>query len=502
MIAWLLVAAAVVAVLSAVRWLRVAQREHYLAGSATRFAVRWWRVPPLNPVLLVVGVSAGIAGFWWQAAGIGAMLAGAIGPVGLGLRGRTSPLRWTSRLRRLAALTALLSGGVTAAVLPLGIEVAVAVGSLVAMLLPLLVDLALWLVAPLERRLGRRFVDQAEARLRAVAPLVVAITGSYGKTTTKEYLRTLLSTRFDTVATPASFNNAMGLARAINEQLSPGVEVFVAEMGTYGPGEIADLVSWVQPRVAVITAIGPVHLERFGSLEATTRAKQEILGRAEVAVLNVDDPRLARLAGMFAGRVVRCSGFDSSADVVVKEDGGICIDGQRVADVDISSLFPANLACAVGAALATGMSADEIGAAASRLSGPDHRRTVVATSGGVSIVDDTYNANPAGAAAALETLAALGDNGGRRVVVTPGMVELGARQPAENEAFARVAVGIASDFLVVGHTNRDALLRGAQGSAANVVAMATREQAVEWARSHLGEGDAVLYENDLPDHYP
>ncbi len=500
MIAWLLVPAAAGAVLSAARWLRVAQREHYLAGSATRFAIRWWRVPPVNLVLFVIGMSAGIAGFWWPAAGIGAMLAGAIGPVGLGLRGRTSPLRWTARLRRLAVLTALLAIGVTAAALPLG--AVVAVGSLVAILLPLLLDLALWLLAPLERRLGRRFVDQADARLRSVAPLVVAITGSYGKTTTKEYLRSLLSTRFNTVATPASFNNAMGLARTINEQLSPGVEVFVAEMGTYGPGEIADLVSWVQPRVAVITAIGPVHLERFGSLEATTRAKQEILATADVAVLNVDDARLAELAATFGGRVVRCSSLDSGADVMVQKNGAVCIDRNRVATVDSSSLFAGNLACAVGAALAVGMSPEEIGAAAARLAGPDHRRTVVASPGGVSIVDDTYNANPAGAVAALETLAGLGENGGRRVVVTPGMVELGARQQAENEAFARAAVEVASDLIVVGQTNRVALLKGAAGSTANVVSLATRDEAVEWARSNLGDGDAVLYENDLPDHYP
>ena len=130
-----------------------------------------------------------------------------------------------------------------------------AVGSLVAILLPLLLDLALWLLAPLERRLGRRFVDQADARLRSVAPLVVAITGrgrrrrqgvparSSPLGSTRSQLRRASTTR--------------GCTGGRSTSNSPGVEVFVAEMGTYGPGEIADLVSWVQPRVAVITAIGP-----------------------------------------------------------------------------------------------------------------------------------------------------------------------------------------------------------------------------------------------------
>ena len=119
---------------------------------------------------------------------------------------------------------------------------------------------------------------------------------------------------------------------------------------------------------------------------------------------------------------------------------------------------------------------------------------------GITVIDDTYNSNPAGAAAALATL--LDADAGRRVVVTPGMVELGKRQRPENERFGEAAARAADDLLIVGRTNREALTFGARDERATIHFMDTREDAVAWVRSELGEGDAVLYENDLPDHYP
>ncbi len=128
--------------------------------------------------------------------------------------------------------------------------------------------------------MARTYVRRAGERLRRVAPTVVAITGSYGKTSTKGYVAHLVAGTKTVVASPASFNNRAGLARAVNENLADGTEVFVAEMGTYGPGEIADLCSWLVPDIAVITAIGPVHLERFGSEDRIVQAKAEILAAA------------------------------------------------------------------------------------------------------------------------------------------------------------------------------------------------------------------------------
>ena len=160
-----------------------------------------------------------------------------------------------------------------------------------------------------------------------MAPTVVAITGSFGKTSTKQHVAHLLAGSRTVVASPASFNNRAGLARAINEQLLPGTDVFVAEMGTYGQGEIAELCRWCPPSIAVITAIGPVHLERFKSEEAIVAAKSEITETAHTVVLNVDNPHLAALADRLAAAgtksVVRCSAVDTAADVCVEAARGV-----------------------------------------------------------------------------------------------------------------------------------------------------------------------------------
>ncbi len=509
------------------RWLRVAQREHYLAGSVSRFAARWWRATPLNAALASLAVIAAVASLWWPVAGVAVAAVMAAGPVGLSLRGRSSPLAWTRRLRTLAVVAAaleLLVVGVGLATGPASVLAVVA-----ALAVPLVVDTACWITSPLERRLSAHFVDDAAARLGRVAPTVVAVTGSYGKTSTKGHIAHLVRPTRTVVATPASFNNRAGLARAINEHLADGTEVFVAEMGTYGLGEIADLCRWCPPDIAVITAIGPVHLERFGSEDRIVEAKAEILESADVVVLQVDDPRLAALAGRAEARgkhVLRCSTSDRSADVCVErsQDGArlsAYLHGTLVAgDVPMpTGLQPSNLACAIAVSLVVKVEPEDVASRLGTLTAVDHRLQAVRSASGATILDDTYNANPAGASEALAGLSATAGLSAaaapgttspsghthRTVVVTPGMVELGSRQFEENRVFGAAVATIATDLLIVGRTNRRALLAGVGSVPESTTEdqwVPDRNQAVEWVRNHLGPGDVVLYENDLPDHYP
>lgn len=490
-----LVAACVLAGgISAFRWLRVAQREHYLTGSVSRFAIRWWMAGPAGLVLLGLALIALVVAGWWAPAGFVTAGVVAIGPPGLGLRGRTSKLAWTARARRLA-LGAVAWLALGAAVGLLVDPMLAAVGAL---FLPAGLDLVLAAVAPLERRLGERWVRSAAAALAGSGADVVAITGSYGKTTTKGYVAHLLTGHRRVLASPASFNNRMGLARAINENLNDGVEVFVAEMGAYGPGEIAELCSWIRPRVGVITAIGPVHLERFGTEDQIVAAKAEILVGVDSAVLNTDDRHLADLAETRSGRVIRV-GTDAGVQVRVGPDGTVSVDGRPVGTAPPTA-HPTNLACALGVVVALGVDPGDVSDRLGSVPEPDHRRTLATGASGVRIVDDTFNANPAGARAALKTLAGL-DVRGRRVVVTPGMVELGSLQDEANRQFAEEASRVADVVIVVGRTNRSALVEGAAG-ADRLLVMATRQEAVAWVKEHLSADDAVLYENDLPDHYP
>jgi UDP-N-acetylmuramoyl-tripeptide--D-alanyl-D-alanine ligase len=500
---------------AAARWLRVAQREHYLPGSTTRFAWRWWSRPPPVAALAVLALAAAAVAFVYPLVALATAVVVIVGPPFLGVRGRTSPLAFTRRLRLLAGVWLVLQ----AVVIVVGIVVhrAAAVSALGALAVPLLVDGACAVLSPIERRLVAPFITSARTRLAQVDPVVVAITGSFGKTSTKQHVAHLVAGSRTVVASPASFNNRAGLARAVNEQLTPGTDVFVAEMGTYGKGEIAELCRWCPPSIAVITAIGPVHLERFKTEEAIVTAKSEITASARTVVLNVDDPRLAALGQDIARAgsktVIRCSAVDVSADVCVLpgERGDVGGNGDAggasvyVGGVAIgtglvlpSSVQPTNLACALAVAFALGVPHEVALARVAGIPAVPNRLSSGQAPSGVWVIDDTFNSNPSGARAALAALAGRAASG-RRVVVTPGMIELGPRQFEENRAFAQASTEVASDLIVVGSTNRRALAAGSSSRSPHFVR--TREEAVAWVRATLGPGDAVLYENDLPDHY-
>jgi UDP-N-acetylmuramoyl-tripeptide--D-alanyl-D-alanine ligase len=489
--------ATAVALVTGVRWLRVAQREHYLAPAVSRFAWRWWTSSGANIALALLGI-IGAVGVWWRSSLGWLGLAAAVGPLGLSWPGKTSKMVWTPRLRRLAVIAGVPSLIAVVASL-LSERPGWALASLAG--LPVLIDVSLASAGPLEKVLGEKWVTRAEAKLKASGARVVAITGSYGKTTTKGYLAHLLAGKMSVLVSPASFNNRMGLARAINEQLTPGTAVFVAEMGTYGLGEIAELCRFVSPEVAVITAIGPVHLERFGSEEAILEAKREILDGAKVSVLAVDHPLLVGLAQRQANRgpVISCSGMDPRADVAVVNNR-VLISRRQIGEVD-RDVFASNLACAIAVALYLGVQESEISERLKDLPGAPHRRQVTRSEAGLVVIDDTYNSNPAGATEALRTLMTAGASG-RKVVVTPGIVEMGRIQFEENRKLAKQIATFATDLVVVGKTNRAALVEGSEGGVAVVTVVESRPEAVEWVRAHLGPGDAVLYENDLPDHYP
>ncbi|MGH3649578.1 MAG: Mur ligase family protein [Acidimicrobiia bacterium] len=469
------------------RWLRVAQREHYLAGEVTRFGVRWWRSAVINVLIGIFAVFGAIYAVIDVRWGFLVPLA-QVGPIGLSVKGVTSPLAWTDRLRRVATLTGVML--VTAYLIGAVLDQPLIV-LLPLLFLPSLIDLCLWLLAPYEKRLGDQWVEKAATKLRAVGAEVVALTGSYGKTTTKNYVAHLLSGSKRVVASPASFNNRMGLARAVNENLTPGTEVFVAEMGTYGPGEIAELCEWIPPKVAAMVAIGPVHLERFGTIENVVRSKSEILDRAEVGVICVDHPLLDGLA-LDRRQHMRI--------IEVSTGDGIVVDGARVVDIP-NGVFAANLAVALGICSALDVDLAGIVPRLESLPSAEHRQSVTIGSAGFTIIDDTYNSNPAGARSALRALAGVVE-GGKTAVITPGMVELGPVQDVENREFAEAAASQVDHFVIVGRTNRRALQQGSARGSASVTVVDSRADAVAWARANLGPGDAVLYENDLPDHYP
>ncbi|MEY5017957.1 MAG: hypothetical protein RL431_1006 [Actinomycetota bacterium] len=529
--------------------MRVAQREHYIAGWVRRVSMGWYRNRPLSWWPLLAGFVAAAAVLWVAiqslisdlgllisvVAPVTLALAAAVGslaPAGLRIRGTSAPLRWTARTRRLAVLWVplwlVIAGVLTFSLLWLAnvlleayfvsmgtvmddlvlvvlwvIMVAGVAGALLAVFLtPMITDLALLVMKPVEKALSRKWLVAAQKKIKQVRPTVVAITGSYGKTSTKGYVTHLLQAQFSVVPSPASFNNLLGLSRAVNDKLTPGTEVFVAEMGVYQPGEIRELSESFPPDIAAITVIGEAHLERMRNRETIFAAKAEITEKAKTVVLPIDDPMLAELADLcqrLGKTVVRVSAAGADADVSVDPEAGTLTTQGQTVPVTISGVGHAvNVAVAAGIAFALNVPVTAYADRLNSLPGAAHRAEVHTSPSGALIVDDTYNSNPVGAHRALDGARKLAaERGGRLVVVTPGMIELGDVQFDRNRDFAAAIREAQGDLFVVGYTNRAALRAGFP----DATLAATRTAAMAEAFQRAGSAGVILVENDLPDHY-
>jgi UDP-N-acetylmuramoyl-tripeptide--D-alanyl-D-alanine ligase len=313
---------------------------------------------------------------------------------------------------------------------------------------PFLMVLSVWLLGPVERAINRRYLDDARRILAGMPHLkVIGITGSYGKTSTKHYLHRILSERFSTVMTPGSYNTTLGVVRTIREHLKPYTEVFIVEMGAKQPGDIAEICDLVHPTIGIITAVGEQHLESFRTIDNVQRTKFELIDALPadgVAILNDDFEYIANRAVENVAEVFRYT----SRDVAPPP-----FETSLVGRYNLTNLYAAWLA---GRAL--GMTDAEMRHAISQIRPVEHRLEVRHTPGGVTIIDDAFNSNPHGAAMALEVLA--GFTGGKRIVVTPGMIELGEKQEQYNREFGRQMAAAADIAVVVGEYNRGAIVAG------------------------------------------
>jgi UDP-N-acetylmuramoyl-tripeptide--D-alanyl-D-alanine ligase len=286
---------------------------------------------------------------------------------------------------------------------------------------------------------------------------VVGITGSVGKTTTKEFAAALLSSRFRVLRSEGNFNNHLGLALSLL-RLEPEHELAVLEMGMSAAGEIRALTRIAPPDVAVVTNVNPVHMQFFGSLEDVARAKREILdGAAEgaVAVLNGDDPLVRAMADGWKGRTMTFGmspGCDLRADSVLRRDYeglGLTLkfgsEEARVLFPFVNEAHVPDLLAAAAAGLALGLDLEEIAAAVPSLR-PFSMRGTLEEAGGLRLYDDSYNSNPRALEAALASLAGLPAD--RKVAVLADMLELGPGERAFHLRAGRTVAETGWDVLV------------------------------------------------------
>ncbi len=369
---------------------------------------------------------------------------------------------------------------------------------------------------PVQSLINGRYLRAAKRKLKEIGPVIVGVTGSFGKTSTKDAIAALIAPSGQVLATPGSFNTTLGVSRTINEQLKPSHRFFIVEMGARQQGDIAELSRFVNHSIAVLTAIGPAHLETFGSIDGVVQAKSEILdglGTDDAAILNVDDGRVRALADSQEGITIVRYGIEASGhpDVTVK-NVRLIERGTEMTVVDrrtgeelavrtklLGKHAVGHVLAGVAVALASGRNLAELGPLIESLEPVEHRLQILDGTGGVTVIDDAYNSNPEGAAAALEVLSQMPGN--RKVVVTPGMVELGELQFAANEEFGRQAAHAADTVIVVAKLNRDAIVSGARLGSAEVITVDSLAEATQRLQTILNAGDVVLFENDLPDQY-
>ena len=327
---------------------------------------------------------------------------------------------------------------------------------------------------------------------------VVGVTGSQGKTSTKDLLAAVLSSAAPTIATIGSLNNELGVPLTML-RADAATRFLVLEMGARHVGDIAELTGLVAPDIAVVLNVGKAHLGEFGSRAAIARAKGELvrgLARGGTAVLNADDPRVAAMRSLTDGPVLT---FGRAEHAQVRALG-LALDrlGRpsftlRTAAASVPVALPhvgahqaINASAAAAAGLAAGVSLDVAAAGLATASLSKWRMQPRGLSGGATLLNDSYNANPDSTRAALDALAAI--EGGRRIAVLGEMLELGDDSEAEHRAVGRYAASRADVVAAVGEAARPI----ADGMGERAVVLADNDAAVDWLRGHLAAGDVVL----------
>ena len=381
--------------------------------------------------------------------------------------------------------------------------------------LPRLLALASILVQPIETAVKNWYFNDARRKLAGYTDMVkIGITGSYGKTSAKVILATILSEKYKTMATPSSYNTPMGVTRVIREQLDASYQVFIAEMGARHVGDIAEMCRLVAPRWGLLTSVGPQHLETFGSLDKVAKTKYELIDALpadgmgffpsdnEICVSlyqNTQKPKaLFGIEGEGLYMTARDieHGAEGGSFMLVGPDGAtVRCRTKLLGRHNIQNI----LGCAA-VAYALGLTLEEIARGVAKAEPVEHRLQLIPTTNGITVIDDAFNSNPSGARAALDVLKSFP---GRKIIITPGLVELGETEAAENEAFGRAMAG-AVDVAILVARNGEAMRRGLVAAGydeGNIFCVGSLSAATAALGSISRSGDVVLFENDLPDHY-
>lgn len=424
------------------------------------------------------------------------------------------PLVFTARVIRMLCTLGLLNALCFAlGVLLSGTGEFVILGAAVC-LEPLLLLLANKINSPVEAAVRARYIKDAKRRLADCPRLrVIGVTGSFGKTSVKYFLTALLREKYNVLMTPESYNTPMGVVKTIRASLRATHDVFVCEMGAKYVGDIRELCELVQPDDGIVTSIGEQHLETFGSIDNIIRTKYELadgISPDGKLFVNLSSPTIAKNP---PARGAITYGLSPEADyhaedISVSEAGTsftLCHRGERQAFSTrlIGEANVVNIVGALAVACEYGIPPAELRGAVRALKCVPHRMELI-DRGPILIIDDAFNSNPAGARAALETVALFGD--AMKIIVTPGMIELGEKEAECNAALGREAAAVCDRIVLVGEKQTRPIARGALEAGfkkEKIFVAKTIGEAMDFVYGlNAGGGKkVVLLENDLPDNF-
>ncbi len=374
-----------------------------------------------------------------------------------------------------------------------------------------------YIAKPMEERINKKYYIQASEKIKKMNINSVGITGSYGKTSTKFITETILKEKYKVLKTPESYNTPMGISKIINNELTDDYDVFIAELGATKTGDIDEVAKLTNPKIGIITSIGPCHLETFKSIDNIMRTKYELIENLPddgIAIFNYDNEYVKRLADKtFKEKLLY--GIDNIEDTDVFATNihvdslgssfSLCIKSLGVIECRTKLLGKHNILNILGgAAIASvlGLSLDEIKRGISNLETVEHRLQLIDNRLGILVIDDAFNSNPDGAKAALDVLNSFTDR--RKIIVTPGMVELGDIEETENFKFGEQIASVCDIAILVGKKRTLPIYQGMKKhnfNEDNLYVVNSLNEATEILKTLTKVNDVVLFENDLPDTY-
>lgn len=365
---------------------------------------------------------------------------------------------------------------------------------------------------PIEDSINKSFYDKAKKKLEQIHNMtVIGITGSYGKTSTKYILSTILEQKYNVLMTPESFNTTLGVVKTINENLNSMHQIFICEMGAKNIGDIKEICDLVKPNYGILTAIGPQHLETFKTIDNVRKTKMELVDAvSNKAFVNYEDENIKQTKiekeNLKYGISKDCDIY--AYDIDITEAGSIFSvhtnDGE-ITNIKTKLLGEhniVNIVSAIAVAKELNLSNEQIKAGIRFLKPVPHRLELIKNPSGLTIIDDAYNSNIQGAKKALETLKLF--NGKNRILVTPGIVDLGDYSQKYNYELGKKAARCADYIILVGEKQAKPIYEGIISenySKDNIFIAKDLQEAIEKWNEFPIKDSVILLENDLPDNY-